>query len=235
MKEGVKYNNEAIKPNGEPLAPKKIADKFIRQCGVLVKDQLPISLQEWREPAKPRPGVTFVDDRQKLLLWETLMEHFTLPDHFTEADGQKVKDAALRKMAVAFNNHKNREWAKYVKGGRKTPVFEGILEKQSAHWDDFVKFKDSELSKERSRINKANAAKKDKFHKLGPGGYAVGIPKWDKSEKEMEDAGFTPEILSCPPGAGLGSMHMGGSWTRRQAKFPRRHVWTEPKISYLLQ
>ena len=63
LKEGVKYNIEAIKPNGEPSAPKKIADKFIRQCGVLVKDQLPISLQEWREPAKPRPDLTFVDDR----------------------------------------------------------------------------------------------------------------------------------------------------------------------------
>ena len=160
LKEGVKYNIEAVRPNGEPLAPKKIADKFVRQCGVLVKDQLPISLQEWREPAKPRPGVTFVDDRQKHLLWETLMEHFTLPDHFTNADVEKVKDAALRKMAVAFKNHKNREWDKYVKGGRKTPVFEGTLENQRAHWDDFVKFKDSELAKERSRINKKNAEKR---------------------------------------------------------------------------
>ena len=210
MKEGVKYNIEAIRPNGEPLAPKKIADKFVRQCGVLVKDQLPISLQEWREPAKdkrqkgkedaaPRPDVTFVDKNQKDLLWDTLMEHFTLPDHFTEADVQKVKDAALRKMAVAFKNHKNREWDKYVKGGRKTPVFEGTLENQRAHWDDFVKFKDSELAKERSRINKANAAKKDKFYKMGLGGYAVAMPKWDKSEKEMEDAGVTPVTKSWPP------------------------------------
>ena len=86
LKEGVKYNIEAVRPNGEPLAPKKIADKFVRQCGVLVKDQLPISLQEWREPAKPRPDVTFVDKNQKDLLWDTLMEHFTLPDHFTEED-----------------------------------------------------------------------------------------------------------------------------------------------------
>ena len=199
LKEGVKYNIEAIKPNGEPLAPKKIADKFIRQCGVLVKDQLLISLQEWREPAKPRPGVTFVNDRQKLLLWETLMEHFTLPDHFTDADVEKVKDAALRKMAVAFNNHKKRVWDQYVKGGKKTSVFKGTLEKQSSHWDDFVKFKKSALSKERSRINKANAEKKDKFHKLGPGGYAVAMPKWDKSEKEMEDAGVTPVTKSWPP------------------------------------
>ena len=134
MKPGVKYNIEACSPIAKPLAPKKIADKFVRQCGVLVKDQLPIKLQEWREPAKPRPDVTFVDKNQKDLLWDTLMEHFTLPDHFTEADVQKVKDAALRKMAVAFKNHKNREWDKYVKGGRKTPVFEGTLENQRAIW-----------------------------------------------------------------------------------------------------
>ena len=120
------------------------------------------------------------------------MEHFTLPDHFTEADVQKVKDAALRKMAVAFNNHKKSIWAKYVEGGKKTPEFKGTLEKQREHWPAFVKFKESELSKERSRKNKANAAKKTQFHRLGPGGYAVAMPKWDKSEQEMEDAGVTP-------------------------------------------
>ena len=89
-----------------------------------MKDQLPISIQEWKEPKTKRPGVTWVDGRAKEDLVKSLMEHFTLPDHFTDADVEKVKDAALRKMAVAFKNHKNREWDKYVKGGRKTPVFE---------------------------------------------------------------------------------------------------------------
>ena len=68
LKEGVKYNLDSIEASGEPLTPKNIANKFIRQCGVLVKDQLPIKLQEWREPAKPRPDVTFVDKNQKDLL-----------------------------------------------------------------------------------------------------------------------------------------------------------------------
>ena len=98
-----------------------------------------------------------------------------------------------------------------------------------------MKFKDSELAKERSRINKKNAEKKDMFHKLGPGGYAVAMPKWDKSEKEMLDAGVNPETLSWPPRCMTWFYAHGGSWTRRQAKFRRRHVWTEPKISYLLQ
>ena len=153
-----------------------------------MKDQLPIKLQEWREPAKPRPDLTFVDDRQKSLLWDTLMEHFTLPDHFTDADVEKVKDAALRKMAIAFNTHKKTVWANYLAAERKSPEFKGTLEKQREHWPAFVKFKESELSKERLRKNKANAAKKTQLHRLGPGGYAVAMPKWDKSEQEMEDA-----------------------------------------------
>ena len=221
MKEGVKYNIEAVRPNGEPLAPKKIADKFVRQCGVLVKDQLPISLQEWREPAKdkrqkgkedaaPRPDVTFVDKNQKDLLWDTLMEHFTLPDHFTEADVQKVKDAALRKMAVAFKNHKNREWDKYVKGGRKTPVFEGTLENQRAHWDDFVKFKDSELAKERSRINKKNAEKRISSISWGQVAMRWQCLSGISLRKRWRMQVSLRLLRAGPLGAGLGSMRMGG-------------------------
>ena len=210
LKEGVKYNIEAVRPNGEPLAPKKIADKFVRQCGVLVKDQLPIKLQEWREPAKPLPDVTFVDKNQKDLLWDTLMEHFTLPDHFTEADVQKVKDAALRKMAVAFKNHKNREWDKYVKGGKKTPVFEGTLENQSAHWDDFVKFKDSELAKERSRINKKNAEKRISSISWGQVAMRWQCLSGISLRKRWRMQVSLRLLRAGPPGSGLGSMRMGG-------------------------
>ena len=224
MKEGVKYNIDSIKASGEPLTPKNIASKFVRQCGVLVKDQLPISIQEWKEPKTKRPDVTWVDDRAKQKLWESLMEHFTLPDYFTDADVQKVKDAALKKMAIAFNTHKKTVWANYLANERKTPDFKGTLEKQREHWDDFVTFKDSELSKERSMKNKANAARKTQFHRLGPGGYAVALPKWDKSEQEMEDAGVTPVTRSWPPRCRTWFYAHGGRWTRRQAWFRRRQV-----------
>ena len=80
-----------------------------------MKDQLPISIQEWKETKTKRPGVTWVDKRAKKDLVKSLMEHFTLPDHFTDEDVQKVKDAALRKMTIAFNTHKKTVWAKYVK------------------------------------------------------------------------------------------------------------------------
>ena len=69
LKEGVKYNIDAIKTNGEPIALKNIANKFVNQCGVLVKDKLQISIQEWKEPKTKRPDVTWVDDRAKQKLW----------------------------------------------------------------------------------------------------------------------------------------------------------------------
>ena len=89
-----------------------------------------------------------------------------------------------------------------------------------------MKFKDSEISKERSIKNKANAAKKMQFHRPGPGGYAVAMPKWDKSEQEMEDAGVTPVTRSWPPRCRTWFYaHVGGGrWTRRQAWFRRRQV-----------
>ena len=67
---------------------------------------------------------------------------FTLPDHFTDADVQKVKDAALRKMAVEFNNHTKSIWAKYAEGAKKTPELKGTLEKQRDDRPAFVKFKE---------------------------------------------------------------------------------------------
>jgi hypothetical protein len=127
------------------------------------------------------------------------MSHFTLPDHLTDTDREKVKKSALKKMAIAFNNHKKRIWAKYVAEGKQTPAFKGTLEKARAYWEAFVQFKESEEAKERSRINKINAAKKKWHHTLGPGGYQVGRPKWDLVEEQMIDAGVTPVTLSWPP------------------------------------
>ena len=65
LKDGVKYNIDSVKPSGEPRSPKNIANKWTRQCGFLVKDILPTSIQEWKEPKTKRLGVTWVNDRAK--------------------------------------------------------------------------------------------------------------------------------------------------------------------------
>ena len=142
MLPGVKYNIDTIDANGKPLQPRENALKFIHQCGVLVRDLLPISAQLWKKPAKVEKGVTWVDERAKENLWGELISHFTLPDHFTEQQREKVKKHALQKMATSFRNHKKNIWADYVDNDKKTPEFKGTLEKQRPHWDDFVTCKE---------------------------------------------------------------------------------------------
>ena len=40
---------EVISPTGAPKEPKTAADVFIKQCGVLVRDHVPISVREWNK------------------------------------------------------------------------------------------------------------------------------------------------------------------------------------------
>ena len=88
------------------------------------------------------------------------MKHFTLPEALTDLHREKVKKCALNKMATQFQSWKKRLWKSYVENGRKTPEFKGEYVKLADDWDEFVKFKESEEAKKRSRINKINANKK---------------------------------------------------------------------------
>ena len=74
------------------------------------------------------------------------MSHFTLPGHLTDAYLEKVKNSALKKMAIAFNTHKKTVWSNYLAAERKTPEFKGTLEKARDHWDALVKFKESDIA-----------------------------------------------------------------------------------------
>jgi hypothetical protein len=44
--ERAKFTIEAIRVDGKPMEPKKAADKFVRQAGVIVRDQIQITIQE---------------------------------------------------------------------------------------------------------------------------------------------------------------------------------------------
>jgi hypothetical protein len=90
---------EEVGRDGQPIAPKWSRDTFIHQCVVVVRDSISISIQEWNK--KKDPEVSYVQDRQKDDLWTSLMTTFSLPP---EADPNKVKVSALKKMAELFKN-----------------------------------------------------------------------------------------------------------------------------------
>jgi hypothetical protein len=210
--ENERFTIEEIAADGKPTAPKRTADRFISQCGVVVRDSIPISIQEWNKP-KADDGVSYVDDRSKDELWNTLMTNFSLPpevDPNSNVVERKVKAWALKKMAEQFKNWKKRLHEKFVLK-EKTPTFTGQYEKMKDHWPAFVAYKTSEKGKKRSLINKQNAAKKEYHHVTGSGGYKVARPTWDKAENDLLDKGIHPETLNWPERARTWFFGHGGT------------------------
>ena len=80
-----------ISARGEPMEPRKSATAFKNQCGVLVRDRVPISYREWNKTKKCSRETEYVPDRYKDGLWEDLMAHFTLPELETEAETKKLR------------------------------------------------------------------------------------------------------------------------------------------------
>jgi hypothetical protein len=71
-------------PTGEPKLPKKAADVFKKQCGVLVRDHVSISVREWHK-RKGADDSEYVTEIYKESLLNNLMAHFNLPECEDEA------------------------------------------------------------------------------------------------------------------------------------------------------
>ena len=95
------------------MAPTDVAKKIVKQCGVVVRDYIPITVREWHKPQAE--GVSYVGDTAKEYLWRKVMVHFTLPTPEVGPDEEdierekaaleeKVKEFAFKKMAEQFKN-----------------------------------------------------------------------------------------------------------------------------------
>ena len=173
MRSDERFEITAIARDGKPIEPIRTRDAFRAQCGVLVRDKIPISIQQWLKPKKEDPEVptSYVSDMQKEDLWTTLKANLTLPP---EEDPEKpvkeelIKSHALKKMAELFRRWKN-ELKTFV-DKEETPEFTGRFEKIRDQWPAFVAHKTSEKSKKMSATNKKNVAKKKHHHRTGSGG-----------------------------------------------------------------
>ena len=117
-----RFRIERIAEDGMPTAPRDVKAKAIKQCGVIVRDCIPITIREWNRPNAG--GIRYVGDGAKDILWKKLLVNFTLPTPEVDPDEpnaeemvaqqksvieQKVKRWALKKMAELFKNWKKRE------------------------------------------------------------------------------------------------------------------------------
>jgi len=73
-----------VAPDGEPIAPEAAEKKYIRQCGCLVRDHIPISFRLWKTN-NPSEQKDAVPEREMEWLWRELKKNFTVLAESEEA------------------------------------------------------------------------------------------------------------------------------------------------------
>ena len=102
MRSDERFQITVITRDGKPIEPIRTRDAFRAQCGVLVRDKIPISIQQWLKPKKEDHEVSYVSNMQKEDIWTSLKANFTLPpeeDPEKPVKEQLIKSHALKKMA----------------------------------------------------------------------------------------------------------------------------------------
>ena len=167
MSSNERFEITAIVRDGEPIEPIRTKNTFAAQCGVLVRDKIPIGIHQWYKPKEEDPEVSYVNEMQKENLWTELKSNFTLlPEDDPEKPviEQLIKSCALKKMAGLFRRWR-KELNKFV-DKEETPEFIGKYEKIRDDWPAFA-HKTSEKSKKMSATNKRNTEKKKLHHRTG--------------------------------------------------------------------
>ena len=109
MRRDERFTITAIAGDGQPIEPIRTKEAFAAQCGVLVREKIPISIHRWLKPKNEDPEVSYVSDMQKDDLWTTLKENFTLQEEENPEQPVKeqlIKSHALKKMAELFRRWK---------------------------------------------------------------------------------------------------------------------------------
>lgn len=192
LKDTARYSIDKVAADGKPLEPPETYRKFVNQCGVVVRDLVPINLIEWNKPKTgANVGATYVDDRLKRVLCDTVWLNFSV----AEDKKKKVEEWALKKMATQFQRWKKDLWKKYKD---EDPVFTGHLVKIRDAWPDFKAYKKSGVFTSRSATNTENAKKKKYHHILGSGGYMTALPRWRRYEDALLKRNIIPQTHDWP-------------------------------------
>ena len=174
-----------VDSNGNPTAPERIVKGYSLQLGCIVRSTVSINTENLRHP-----------DRGNLrnLLFTKLHERYKFPAEFenTSLKGNKVNNAALTKMSKALSTWKSNVKRMIEKG----ESYEKIKEKNpSITEDDYNDFKincSSTASSQSSEWGKQMRELNIGEHTLGPGGYRVAEPIWDKEEADRAEQGLPP-------------------------------------------
>jgi hypothetical protein len=109
----VRYRIIVVGVDGEPQAPDDVAKKLVKQCGVLVRDYILITVQEWNWPSSG--GVPYVSDIAKDKLFAKLMSNFLLPMPDVNPDEER----AIEELVKRVKKFALIKWPRYSTTGRR--------------------------------------------------------------------------------------------------------------------
>ena len=176
-----------VDSDGHPTEPKHIVKGYSVQLGCILRSTVSINTENLRHK-----------DRGNLrnLLFTKLHERYKFPAEFenTRFSGNKVNSAALTRMSTALST-----WRSAVKRMiEKGDSYEKIKAKNpSISEDDYKEFKincESSATSESSQWGKEMRELNLGEHKIGPGGYRVAEPIWDKEDAERAEQGLPPRF-----------------------------------------
>ena len=174
-----------VDSNGNPTAPERIVKGYSLQLGCILRSTVSINTENLRH--KDRGNL-------RSLLFTKLHERYKFPAEFenTSLKGNKVNNAALTKMSKALSTWKSNVKRMIEKG----ESYQKIKEKNpSITDDDYNDFKincSSTASSQSSEWGKQMWELNIGEHTLGPGGYRVAEPIWDKEDAERAEQGLPP-------------------------------------------
>ena len=62
LRQDERFTITTIVDDGQLIEPRRTKEAFAAQCGVLVRDKIPISIHQWYKPKKEDPEVSYVND-----------------------------------------------------------------------------------------------------------------------------------------------------------------------------
>ena len=174
-----------VNSDGHPAAPIQVVKGYSVQLGCILRSTVSINTENLRH--KDRGNL-------RSLLFTKLHERYKFPAEFANTclSGNKVNSAALTKMSTALSTWKSNVKRMIEKG----ESYEKIKEKNPSISEyDYREFRikcESNASEESSQWGKEMRDLNLGVHKLGPGGYRVAEPIWDKEDAERAEQGLPP-------------------------------------------
>jgi hypothetical protein len=166
--------------DGSPIEPEGVLSKWQNDCDVVVREKFKI-VWSWDDVTK----------EMQETLWGFIKEHYIFP-----SKQEKIgKNAMIKTISNTLQRFRHALNKYYVQTGLPPLNRFGYI--MPNEWDTFVQQHTTPqavtLSKKIKELNVKNKFR----HKVGPGWYKDAMPKWEKKDQELHDAGIPNPLEGC--------------------------------------